>query len=134
MLFRSCLDLATANDLASWLSKQTGQRYRVPTRAELGATISRIDIAPAYAWTNTCNEVRITHARNAASRTWSNVRKIFGKQPTAKRVETRCDGHFTLKLDGRGTDVRVQAKASPETLIVLVREMARNESRSSARK
>ncbi len=129
---QACIDLATANDFASWLSKQTSQRYRVPTRAELGTTISHVGIAPVYAWTNTCNEVRVAQPRNAASRTWSNVRKIFGKQPTAKRVETRCDGHFTIKLDGRGAEVRVQGKASPETSIVLVREMARDERRSGA--
>ena len=129
---QACIDLATANDFASWLSKQTGLRYRVPTRAELGTTISHVGIAPVYAWTNTCNEVRVAQPRNAASRTWSNVRKIFGKQPTAKRVETRCDGHFTIKLDGRGAEVRVQGKASPETSIVLVREMARDERRSGA--
>ena len=131
---QACIDLSTANDLASWLSKQTSHRYRVPTRAELGATISHVEIAPAYAWTNTCNEVRVAQPRNAASRTWSSVRKIFGKQPTTKRVETRCDGHFTIKLDGRGTEVRVQSQASPETSLVLVREMAANKRRSGTQK
>jgi len=127
---QACIDLSTANDLASWLSKQTNQRYRVPTRAELGATISHVKIAPAYAWTTTCNEVRVAQARNAAARTWSSVRKIFGKPPTAQRVETRCEGHFTVKLDGHGTEVRVQGQASPETSVVLVREMAGSEGRS----
>lgn len=76
--FTTCLDLATANDLASWLSKQAGNRYRVPTRAELSAVISNVEIAPVYAWTSTCNEVRVAQPRNVASRTWSGVRKIFG--------------------------------------------------------
>lgn len=134
---QACIDLATANDLASWLSKQTGHRYRVPTRAELGAIISRVEIAPVYAWSNTCNEVRevrVAQARNAASRTWSNVRKIFGKQPTAQRVQTRCEGHFIVKLDGRGNQARAEDKPSPETAVVLIREMARNEPRSETQK
>lgn len=131
---QACIDLATSNDIASWLSKQTNHRYRVPTRAELGATISHVEISPAYAWTTTCNEVREVHTvqpRNAASRTWSNVRKIFGKQPATQRIETRCEGHFTLKLDGRGDEARVQIQASPETSVVLVREMATNEKRTA---
>lgn len=121
---QTCIDLATANDLAKWLSKQTSHKYRVPTRAELGETISHIAIAPAYGWTSNCNEVRVAQPRNVASRTWSGVRKIFGKSATAKRVETRCEGNFTVKLDGRGAEVRVFDKATPETSVVLVREMA----------
>ncbi len=124
---QACLDLTTASDLASWLSKQTKHRYRVPTRTELAAVISQVTIAPAYAWTNTCNEVRTTQARNAAARTWSSVRKIFGKAPTAQQVKISCDGHFTLKLDGRGANIRVQDKATPETAVVLVREITGNE-------
>lgn len=124
---QACIDLAMANDLASWLSKQTNHRYRVPTRTELGAVISQVKIAPVYAWTTACNEVRTTQPRNAASRTWSSVRKIFGKTPTTQRVTTSCDGHFTLKLDGRGSDIRVQDQATPATSVVLVREMAGNE-------
>jgi len=131
---QTCIDLATANELAGWLSKQTNHQYRVPTRAELGATISRVEIAPAYAWTSNCNEVRVVQPRNVASRTWSGVRKIFGKAPTVQRVETHCDGHFSVKLDGNGTDVRVQDKATPQTTLVLVREMAGNERHSRNRK
>jgi hypothetical protein len=99
----------------------------VPTRSELGATIAQVATAPAYAWTSTCNEVRVAQPRNVASRTWSGVRKLFGKPPTAQRVETRCDGHFALKLDGRGTVARVQEEATPETAVVLIREMAEHE-------
>ena len=121
---QACIDLATAIDLARWLSEQTRHRYRVPTRAELGATIAHVATAPAYAWTSTCNEVRVAQPRNVASRTWSGVRRLFGKPPTAQRVETRCDGHFALKLDGRGAEASVLSQATPKTAVVLVRQMA----------
>jgi serine/threonine-protein kinase PpkA len=130
---QGCIDLATAIDLSQWLSERTHHRYRVPTRAELGATIAHVETAPAYAWTSTCNEVRVAQPRSVAKRTWSGVRKLFGKPPTAQRVETRCDGHFALKLDGRGTEASVQSQATPRTTVVLVRDMARNEPRSGTR-
>ncbi len=131
---QACLDLTTASDLASWLSKQTKHRYRVPTRTELGAVISQVKTAPIYAWTTACNEVRTTQARSTASRTWSSVRKIFGKAPTARRVTTSCEGHLTLKLDGRGNDTRVQVQSSPETVVVLIREMTKNERNTATQK
>ena len=120
---RGCIDLATANDLARWLGEQTQQAYRVPTREELAATITQVAPAPAFAWTTTCNEVQVALPRGAAARTWSGVRKVFGKAPTAPKYETRCDGNYALKLDGAGLKARVQGPATPETAVVLVRDM-----------
>jgi hypothetical protein len=120
---QGCLALDTATDLAAWLGETTQHRYRVPTREELVAAMAHVDQAPAQAWTSTCNEVRVAQARNAASRTWSGVRKLFGKAPTAPRVEVHCDGHVTVKLDGQGGAGAVQAEPAANTVVVLVREM-----------
>jgi hypothetical protein len=121
---QGCLDLATATDLSKWLSERTTHHYRVPTRAELDAAVEYVPPAPAQAWTSTCNEVRVARPRDAASRAWSGVRRIFNKSPTAQRYDVRCDGHFVVTLDGHGGEVGVQEQASAKTVVVLVREMA----------
>jgi hypothetical protein len=120
---QGCLDRATANELANWLGKQTGEHYRVPTRTELAAGIAQVASAPAYAWTSSCNEVRVARPSNVAKRSWARVRKVFGK-PKPVQYDLRCDGHFTLKLDGRGSTAKAQDRATPETVVVLVREVA----------
>jgi hypothetical protein len=120
---QGCVDLDTATDLAHWLSELTHHAYRVPTRAELAAALAYVETAPAQAWTSTCNEVRVARPRDVAARIGSGVRRLFGKPATAPRYDTRCDGHFALKLDGHGTAASVPGQATPETVIVLVREM-----------
>ena len=129
---QGCLDLPTANDLAKWLSKQTDQHYRVPTRTELGASITQLATTSAYAWTSTCNEVRVARPRNVGQRSWAGVRKLFGK-PKPRQYDTRCDGYYTLKLDGRGKAAKAQGQASPSTVVVLVRDLEAGESRTTAK-
>jgi hypothetical protein len=119
---QGCLDLASANDVASWLSKVTGERYRVPTRAELGASLARVAAAPANAWTSTCNEVRVARPENVARRSWERVRKWVGK-PKPVHYDLRCEGHFTLKLDHRNATAEVRSRPAPDTVVVLVREI-----------
>jgi formylglycine-generating enzyme required for sulfatase activity len=118
---QGCLSLSTANDLAKWLGEETGEKYRVPSRAELDASMAQVVRANAYAWTSTCNEVRVYHSRNAAQRGWARVRKAFGK-PKPVTYELRCDGNYTLKLDGKGEVAEARESASPDTVVVLVRE------------
>jgi hypothetical protein len=122
---QGCLDLATGNDIARWLSKETGERYRVPSRGELDAGIAQVVRSKGYAWTGTCNEVRVARPRNAAQRGWSKVRKAFGK-PKPVEYDLRCDGHFTLKLDGEGKQAIARVDAVPEAVVVLVREMKKS--------
>lgn len=129
---QGCMDLETATDISRWLSEQTSQPYRVPTREELGAIIAHVGIAPGYAWTSTCNEVRVARPRDAASRTWSGVRKLFGRRPT-QQGETRCDGHYLLKLDGGAAESMVLGPANEETMVVLVREFERAKAQASER-
>jgi len=119
---QACLDLATANELARWLSEQTKQRYRVPSRTELAGAIARVAPAPAHAWTSTCREVRVARPRNVAQRSWSRVRKWVGK-PKPVQYDVRCDGHYALKLDGGdGTSATAYEQASSQTVVVLARE------------
>jgi len=131
---QGCIELATATAVARWLSKQTGQHYRVPTRTELGAVMASVESAPAYAWSNTCNDVRVELPRKAGSRAWSGVKKLFGKKPPPPKYETRCEGHVTLKLDGHGDEVRAREQATPETTVVLVREVKKDEPRPAVPK
>jgi hypothetical protein len=119
---QGCLDLDAANDVARWLSKVTGEKYRVPSRAELEASIARVAHVPAYAWTGSCNEVRVAVSRNAAQRGWSRLRRWVGK-PRPAQYEVRCDGHYALKLDGHGSVARAQQSATPESVVVLVRDV-----------
>jgi hypothetical protein len=119
---QGCLDLSTANDFAKWLSEETGEKYRVPTRTELDATIAQVARVPAYAWTGTCNEVRVARSANVAKRSWARVRKVFGK-PKPVEYDIRCDGHFALKLDGHGESAKVERDGSPATVLVLVRDV-----------
>jgi hypothetical protein len=119
---QGCLDLPLGNDMARWLSKETGERYRVPSRGELDSSIGHVARSSGYAWTDTCNQVRVARSRNAAQRGWAKVRKAFGK-PKPVEYDVRCDGHFTLKLDGKGGSAKAQQGSGPETVVVLVRDM-----------
>jgi hypothetical protein len=119
---QGCLGLETATDFARWLSEETGERYRVPTRNELNASIAQVVRSPASAWTSTCHEVRVARPANAAKRGWARVRKAFGK-PKPVAYDIRCDGHYALKLDGRGDTAKAYGAAAPETVVVLVREI-----------
>jgi hypothetical protein len=119
---QGCLDLATAKELARWLGKETGEHYRVPTRAELDPMLAHVARVPAYAWSSTCHDVRVARPANAAKRGWARVRKAFGK-PKPVAYDLRCDGHYALKLDGRGDAAKAYRAAAPETVVVLVREL-----------
>jgi hypothetical protein len=58
-----------------------------------------------------------------AKRSWARIRKAVGK-PKPVQYDIRCDGHFTLKLDGHGGTAKAQERATPETVVVLVREVS----------
>jgi hypothetical protein len=88
----------------------------------LQSAVSQVVRADARAWTGTCNEVRHYQSRNAVQRGWSRVRKVFGK-PRAVPYEVRCEGNYTLKLDGRGADASAQESTTPKTVVVLVRDL-----------
>jgi hypothetical protein len=119
---QGCLDLGMAQDVARWLSSETGHHYRVPTRTELGASVGHVAKASAYAWTDTCHEVRIAQQRNVAQRSWSRLRRLVGK-PKPVPYETRCEGHFGVKLDAQGHATEIQTQATAKTVAVLVREL-----------
>ncbi len=119
---QGCIDVGVAEDLAAWLTRETGARYRLPTRDELEAAAAHVAPVAAHAWSSTCREVRNVEKQNVARRTWSGVRQVFGRAPLRRRVTTRCDGHYTVALDGRGT-VELREAANTETTAVLVREM-----------
>jgi hypothetical protein len=121
---QACVSLSTARDFAKWLGEETGEKYRVPSRAELEASIAQVKRQDAYAWTGTCHEVRVARSRNAAQRGWAKVRKAFGK-PKPVQYDVRCEGDFTLKLDGKGDTAMARESATADTVVVLVRELRR---------
>ena len=118
---QACVGLSTARDFATWLSEETGEKYRVPSRSELDEAMAQVARSDGYAWTGTCHEVRVARSRNAAQRGWAKVRKAFGK-PKPVEYDLRCEGNYTLKLDGKGDNAEPRESASPNTLVVLVRE------------
>jgi hypothetical protein len=121
---QGCVGLSVAQDFARWLSEETGEKYRVPTRTELHDSIAQVARSDAHAWTGTCNEVRIARRGNAAQRGWAKIRKAVGK-PKAVEYDVRCEGNFTLKLDGKGNVAKAREGATPDTVIVLVRDLRR---------
>jgi len=122
---QGCLSLSDANDFARWLGEETGEKYRVPSRSELDASLSRVARLKAYAWTSTCREVRIAHRGNVAQRSWSRIRKVVGK-PRAAQYELRCDGNFALKLDGEGKTAEARSGAMADSVVVLVRDVRKS--------
>jgi hypothetical protein len=121
---QGCLTLSDAKDFARWLSEETGEKYRVPTRAELEPSMAQVVRMNAYAWTSTCREVRIARRGNVAQRSWSRIRKAVGK-PKAVQYEVRCDGHFSLKLDGEGKTAQARERAFADQVVLLVRDVSK---------
>jgi hypothetical protein len=121
---QGCLSLSTANDFARWLGEETGEKYRVPSRSELDASIAQVARSSAYAWTDTCHEVRTARRGNAAQRGWAKLRKAVGK-PKAVQYDVRCEGNYTVKLDGVGKTAVAREGATPDSVILLVRDLRR---------
>jgi hypothetical protein len=122
---QGCVGLSSARDFAKWLSEETGEKYRVPSRSELDASIAQVKRLDAYAWTGTCHEVRVAKSRNAAQRGWAKVRKAFGK-PKPVQYDVRCEGDYTLKLDGKGDTAVPREGATADTVMVLVRDLRKS--------
>jgi formylglycine-generating enzyme required for sulfatase activity len=122
---QACVGLSTAREFAKWLSEETGEKYRVPSRSELDASIAQVARLDAYAWTGTCHEVRVAKSRNAAQRGWAKVRKAFGK-PKPVQYDVRCEGDYTLKLDGKGDTAVPRDGATSDTVVVLVRDLRKS--------
>jgi hypothetical protein len=120
---QGCLTLSDAQDLARWLGGETGAKYRVPTRTELAASMAQVARLKAYAWTTTCREVRVARRGNVAQRSWSRLRKVVGK-PRAVQYDLRCDGNYTLRLDGEGKTAEARERAFADSVVVLVREIS----------
>jgi hypothetical protein len=125
---QGCLTLSDANDFARWLGKDTGEKYRVPTRNELEASVSQVARLNALAWTSTCREVRVARRGNVAQRSWSRIRKAVGK-PKAVEFDVRCDGNYALKLDGDGKHAEARERAFADSVIVLVRDLRPSQTR-----
>jgi hypothetical protein len=119
---QGCLTLSDANDFARWLSEETGEKYRVPTRSELDDAMAQVVRMNAVAWTSTCREVRTARRGNVAQRSWSRIRKAVGK-PKAVQYEVNCDGHYALKLDGEGKRAEARERAYADQVVVLVRDV-----------
>jgi serine/threonine-protein kinase PpkA len=121
---QACIDLGEAQALAAWLSSESGQSYRVPSRRELASVIGHVRQSPLLAWTTTCHQVATVTAPSVPQRAWGGVRKAFGGRSAEPRVEHRCDGYLALPLDGRGSGARALAAATAQTTVVLLRDVA----------
>lgn len=119
---QGCIAQTDAEAFARWLSGDTGQPYRLPDRKELAALIGHVANAPAWAWTATCNEVRHVTQPNLGQRAIGRVRQLFGGKRAQAKVETQCEGHIALSLDGRGAAKSAQGRA-PDSVVVLLREL-----------
>lgn len=122
---QGCVGVPQAEQFAAWLSRETGARYRLPTRAELQRAVPRLASVPARAWTSTCEERRVTQQQNVARRAWSGVRQVFGRDRLRGRTTVHCVGNYAIALDGSGKDAVALERAGPDTVVVLVREPPR---------
>ncbi|MCB1629748.1 MAG: SUMF1/EgtB/PvdO family nonheme iron enzyme, partial [Xanthomonadales bacterium] len=119
---RGCVSLGEARQLADWLSQQSGQRYRLPTREEITEAAGFIAPSPTLAWTDSCQQVTHTTRPNAAKRAWGGIKQVFGGQGAKPIVERRCDGNWLMQLDGSGQLV-ARNNPSPAATVVLLREI-----------
>ena len=120
--YRGCLSPREADAIASWLSVQTGHRYRLPTLDELRQHSDLVAQTSALAWTDTCQQITETTRPNAAARTWGGIKKVFGGKGAQAKVERRCQGYWLVDLNSGAVSARTAAATS--TTAVLIREIA----------
>lgn len=119
-----CINHADATGYAAWLSKQTGQRYRLPTLAEWQALPGASELlsglgGPVDEWTASCEMREVGAVRGALS---GLGRALSGKEgPAPKRY---CAGRYTAGLhDGRvQSESRSESAARPDLGFRLLRE------------
>jgi serine/threonine protein kinase len=119
-----CINYADAEGYAAWLSKQTGQRYRLPTLDEWQALPGASELLSGLGgavneWTASCEMREVGAVRGALS---GLGRALTGKEgPAPKRY---CAGRYTAGLrDGRvQSEVRSESAARPDLGFRLLRE------------
>nr|WP_225444770.1 serine/threonine-protein kinase [Pseudomarimonas arenosa] len=119
---QGCIGHGEAKAFAAWLSQESGHPYRLPDRQELAALIGNVASAKAWAWTSSCNEVRHVTPPNVGQRAVGKLRQLFGGKGAQPKVETKCEGHIALSLNGSGASKPI-ATAGADTVLVLLREM-----------
>lgn len=119
-----CINHADAEGYAAWLSRQTGQRYRLPTLAEWRALPGASELltglgGPVNEWTASCEMREVGAVRGALS---GLGRALTGKEgPGPKQY---CAGRHAAGLrDGRvQSEVRAESAARPDLGFRLLRE------------
>lgn len=119
-----CINHADALGYAAWLSKQTGQRYRLPTLAEWQALPGASELlsglgGPVKEWTGSCEMRDVGAVRGALS---GIGRALTGKEgPAPKRY---CAGRYAAGLrDGKvQSESRSESAARPDLGFRLLRE------------
>jgi serine/threonine-protein kinase PpkA len=119
-----CINHTDAEGYAAWLSKQTGQRYRLPTLAEWKALPGASELLSGLGglvneWTASCEMREVGAVRGALS---GLGRALTGKEgPAPKRY---CAGRYVAGLsDGKvQSEVRAEAAARPDLGFRLLRE------------
>ncbi|MCU0757308.1 MAG: bifunctional serine/threonine-protein kinase/formylglycine-generating enzyme family protein, partial [Xanthomonadales bacterium] len=119
-----CINYTDAEGYATWLSKQTGQRYRLPTLAEWRALPGASELlsglgGPIQEWTASCEMREMGAVREALS---GLGRALTGKEGPAPKKH--CAGHHAAGLqDGRvQSAVRAKSAARPDLGFRLLRE------------
>jgi hypothetical protein len=120
---QGCIDHAQAKQFAVWLSRRTGQRYRLPERSELRTALDWLDRLPIQAWTSECHlQSEPVERPGALKRTWGRIRSVLGARSEASSPRQRCVGYWTLALDGSQQE-RVRQAADASTTVLLLREL-----------
>lgn len=119
-----CINHADAEGYAVWLSKQTGQRYRLPTLAEWQALPGASEMIGGLGglvdeWTSSCEMREVGAVRGALG---SLGRAVTGREGEAPK--RYCAGRFTAGLqEGRvQSQTRAETAARPDLGFRLLRE------------
>jgi serine/threonine protein kinase len=120
---QGCVEHAKATQFAAWLSRRTGQRYRLPDRSELRAALPELQRLPVQVWTSECRlQSEPVERPGALKRAWGRIRSALGARSEAPAPRRRCVGYWTLALDGSQQE-RVMQAADPATTVLLLREL-----------
>ncbi len=119
-----CINHADAEGYAAWLSRQTGQRYRLPTLAEWQALPGASELLNGLGgsvdeWTSSCEMREVGAVRGALG---SLGRAVSGREDAAPK--RYCAGRHTVGLrEGRvQSQTRTEAAARPDLGFRLLRE------------
>jgi serine/threonine-protein kinase PpkA len=98
---QTCITLRQAEDMATWMSRQSGHKYSLPSPSQwtlasknLGKVATPVDI-----WTSECHIERITNEISITKRSVGRIRQFFGGKKAPTEVIERCAGQYVVSYD-----------------------------------